>query len=77
MARFLSQTIPELGDRPARAIIIDWIAAGCPDPEAASAADAERLARRTFETLHRDRFSARSLLRPFAAPTTATPTFRR
>src|SRR5262249_2955583 len=23
----------ELGDRPARAIIVDWIAAGCPAPE--------------------------------------------
>jgi hypothetical protein len=41
MARFLSFTIPELGDRPARSIIIDWIAAGCPQPEAARPAAAQ------------------------------------
>lgn len=37
MARFLSQTIAELGDRPARSIIIDWIAVGCPAPETSRA----------------------------------------
>jgi L-Lysine epsilon oxidase N-terminal/L-lysine epsilon oxidase C-terminal domain/Iron-containing redox enzyme len=33
MSRFLIQTVPELGDRSAREVIIDWIAAGCPIPE--------------------------------------------
>lgn len=36
MARFFSLTIPELGDKPARKIVIDWIVAGCPMPEAAT-----------------------------------------
>jgi hypothetical protein len=32
MSRFLAQTVPELGDKPARQVIIDWIAAECPIP---------------------------------------------
>jgi len=32
MSRFLAHTVPELGDKPARQVIIDWIAAGCPVP---------------------------------------------
>jgi hypothetical protein len=32
MSRFLAQTVPELGDKPARKIIIDWIASGCDVP---------------------------------------------
>jgi hypothetical protein len=32
MARFLIQTMPEIGDTSARQIIIEWIAAGCPIP---------------------------------------------
>ncbi len=34
MARFFSLTIPELADKPARKVVIDWIAAGCPAPAA-------------------------------------------
>ncbi|MGW0808176.1 LodA/GoxA family CTQ-dependent oxidase [Nonomuraea sp. NPDC002799] len=41
MSAFLIQTIPELGDRSAREVIIDWIAAGCPLPE-----QDERIARK-------------------------------
>ncbi len=33
MSRFLIQTIPELGDRSAREVIIDWITKGCPLPD--------------------------------------------
>lgn len=32
MSRFLSMPIPELGNKPARDIFIQWIAAGCPIP---------------------------------------------
>jgi len=32
MARFLIVTVPEIGDKPARQVIVDWIAAGCPIP---------------------------------------------
>lgn len=32
MSRFLIATIPELGNKSARQVIIDWIAAGCPIP---------------------------------------------
>jgi len=33
MARFLLFPVPELGDKPARMVITDWIAAGCPIPQ--------------------------------------------
>jgi L-Lysine epsilon oxidase N-terminal/L-lysine epsilon oxidase C-terminal domain/Iron-containing redox enzyme len=33
MARFLIQTVPEIGGKTAREVVIDWIAAGCPAPE--------------------------------------------
>jgi hypothetical protein len=32
MARFLQNTIPELGNKSARTVILDWINAGCPPP---------------------------------------------
>jgi hypothetical protein len=32
MARFLQNTIPELGNKSARTVILDWINAGCPLP---------------------------------------------
>jgi hypothetical protein len=35
MSRFLARPIAELGGKPARNVIIDWIAAGCPQPEQA------------------------------------------
>jgi hypothetical protein len=35
MARFLLDPVPELGNKPARMVITDWIAAGCPIPAAA------------------------------------------
>ncbi|MGH4014155.1 MAG: LodA/GoxA family CTQ-dependent oxidase [Pseudonocardiaceae bacterium] len=33
MARFLIQTMPEIGDKSAREVIIEWIEQGCPIPE--------------------------------------------
>lgn len=34
MSKFMTQTLPEIEDRPARDIVIEWITAGCPLPDA-------------------------------------------
>jgi hypothetical protein len=40
MARFLQNTLPELGNKSARTVILDWISAGCPLPAAPGPAPA-------------------------------------
>ena len=42
MSRFLIWTVPEIGDRSAREVIIGWIQDGCPLPDAGDARSARR-----------------------------------